>query len=189
MALAACSPASGEPVAPATATSASTQATTLTEGNLAHIHYAYDAHVLSQVETELPLPPDFTETAFAIKFIPRDLVQRIGSDGCSFDTASHREPCTADHEVGFALALLERPLSHYTTAIARDRDRAHMEAFEPVEMHGAEGVALQHTTDHTTTRYTFLPAHGRTLMLVSRDNAGVHEASAALEQVRDSITF
>lgn len=189
MALAACNSSAEEQPepSPSTAATPAPSAVTLTQGKLAHISYAYDAELLSRVETELPLPPDFGETAFAIKFIPRDLVDHLGSAGCSFDTEMHSDPCTADHEVGFALALLERPLSHYTTAIARDRE--HMAAFEPAEMHGAEGVTLMHSTDHTTTRYTFLPAHDRTLMLVSRDNASVHEASAALDQVRASIAF
>lgn len=188
IALSGCDSATPEP-APATeapATSSSDHAG-LTKGRLGHIRYSYDAHILSRAETELALPPEFTETVFAVKFIPANLVEHIGSVGCSFDTESHAEPCTADHEVGFAIALLERPISHYTTAIARAHE--HMEAFEPAHMHGAEGVTLRHSTDHTTTRYTFLPTEGRTLMLVDRDNAGVHDATAALEQVRGSIAF
>lgn len=158
---------------------------TLANGRFGHVRYRYDPHVLTRADTELALPPDFTQTVNAVKFIPSRFVAKIGSEECSF--GSEAERCTASQEVGFAIALLERPLIDYTTAIARSR--RDMPAFEPVAIHGVEGVSITHVTDSATTRYTFLPIEGRTLMLVDRDNAGVQEATEALQQVRDSIAF
>lgn len=159
----------------------------MSTGNLAHVTYHYDPHVLARAETEIALPPSFAETVFAIKFIPRSLIPGLGSSQCSFGGNESMTQCTADREIGFALALLDRPVEHYTTAIARTP--GDLSAFEPVQLHGVQGFTTRRTTANATTSYTFLPTRGRTMLLIDRTNTAVDAGTEALAQVRDSITF
>jgi len=159
----------------------------LAQGTLGTVHYSYDPATLTRAEVDLALPPQFEHTVFAIKFIPTSLAAKLGEDACSFGSMSDGHSCSANVEVGFALALLERPLADYTTALARATPA--QGALESVSVNGHEGMSFVHQSAHTTTRYTFLPANGRTLLLADRFTDGIDTGREALEQVRASIQF
>lgn len=161
----------------------------LVDGSLGQVSYRYDPTILTRAEIELPLPPDFSETAFAVKFLPSSMTGNIGFGGCSYGTALDASSCTADREVGLALALLERPLSHY-------RDRLEKSALasslsNDASLGDVRGFVVSRHSDNTTThlRYVFVPLGDRTLLAVERTEDGIVEGEQALAAVRASISF
>jgi len=172
-------------VAETTAPETAEMASHLSEGTLGTVTYRYDPAALTRAEVDLALPPDFEKTVFAVKFIPASLASDLGDADCSFGSLSEGQTCSARIEVGFALALLERPLTDYTTALARAVPS--MATLEPVVVDEHEGMSFVHDDERTKTRYTFLPAESRTLLLVDRYNEDSDLGAEALEQVRASI--
>lgn len=159
----------------------------LSDGTLGTVRYQYDASALTRAEVDLALPPDFDQTVFAIKFIPASLTSQLGEAECSFGSLDEGKECSATAEVGFAIALLERPMADYTTALAQATPS--IPRLEPVVVDGHEGMSFVYEAGPTKTRYTFLPADSRTLLLVDRFSDGVELEALALEQVRASIDF
>lgn len=188
LALAACGSESATQPAVSETTEAAVPAMSenLSEGTLGTVSYQYDASALTRAEVDLALPPDFDQSVFAIKFIPASLASRLGDPECSFGRMEQGEACTAKSEIGFAMALLERPMTDYTTALARATPS--MATLEPVMIDEREGMSFVYETEDTRTRYTYLPSQGRTLLLVDRyTEGGVDVGAEALNQVRASI--
>ncbi len=159
----------------------------LSAGTLGTVRYRYDPSALTRAEVDLALPPDFEQSVFAIKFIPAGYSNNLGGGDCSFGSLDDGQSCTARAEIGFAIALLERPLSHYTTALARATPA--MARLEPVVVDEQEGMSFVYDEGQTQTRYTFLPIDNRTFLLVDRYTDGVTQGADALDQVRQSIHF
>ncbi|KLI63226.1 hypothetical protein AAV99_11155 [Aurantiacibacter marinus] len=182
--LAACG---SDPVADQPGTPAGVQSSTnLSNGALGTVRYKYDPAALTRAEVDLVLPPDFEQTVFAIKFIPAPLASRLGGAYCSFGRVAQGQECTARSEIGFAIALLERPIADYTTALAQASPS--IATLEPVMVDGQEGMSFVLDSEFAHTRYTYLPSGGRTLLLVDRyTDGGIDAGTEALDQVRRSI--
>ena len=159
----------------------------IADGTIGPVAYSYDSSVLTRAEIQLPLPPTFEETEFAVKFLPRDLVDTLGAARCSYEELDDDDDCTAEQEIGFALAFLERPVEHYGEALI-DNLGEDMRV-ESSEVQGREGFALYTMRNGTMLRYTFLPVDSRTLLLVERTEDTVANGAESLEQVRESLTF
>ncbi|MWV27751.1 hypothetical protein [Aurantiacibacter rhizosphaerae] len=156
-------------------------------GTIGPVAYSYDTSVLTRAEIRLPLPPTFEETEFAVKFLPVDLVDKLGERDCSYTRPDGDAKCTAEQEVGFALAFLERPVEHYGEALI-DNLTEDMR-IEAVEMAGRSGFALDTTRNGSKLRYTFLPVESRTLLMMERNQGTVSNAAEALKDVRESLRF
>jgi len=189
IALASCGGPDEQSAQPADEVSPATSANpaSLAADTLGTIRYSYDPAALTRAEVDLAVPPDFEQSVFAIKFIPTPLVTNLGEQACSFGSIGDGHACLADLEIGFALALLDRPLSHYILAL--ELAAPAQGTLEPVTVGEHEGMAFVHQSEHTTTRYTFLPAGGRTLLLADRYTDGVEVGTDALDQLRASIDF
>ena len=188
LALGACAqeqPEPDEPTAPAITAQAS--ADPMQEDMLGPVQYAYDTGVLSRAEISLPLPPDFEESVFAVKFIPTELLDNLGDPNCSYEHDADDSACTAEQEIGFALAFLERPIDTYGDAVFDRLDDSMTVA--PASVRGHEGFSLQTARGGTMLHYTFLPVEGRTLLLVERSQDDIAAGAEALAQVRDSLRF
>ena len=157
----------------------------LTRDTYGQVGYAFDALELTRAETEIAVPPAFSESVTAIKFIPASLAMDMGNGECSFGAPRDDEVCSASAEVGFAIALLDRPYAAYAAELRASAQSS----LEPDVVSGVEGLTYTRTTERATTRYTFLPQRERTLMLVDRANPDVDAGFAALGDVRRSLTF
>ena len=164
----------------------SEMAAKLAQGTLGLVRYSYDPDALIRADIDLAVPPDFEQTVFAVKFVPVSLAENLGQPQCSFGPVHSGDACLATAEVGFAIALLERPTQYYIDNV---RGSAFDDGSAPVTVNGYEGVTVLHRADRTTTRYTFLSLDGRTLLLVDRHAEGVDVGREALEQVRASLSF
>lgn len=164
-----------------------TAAEPLEEASIGPVQYSYDPAALTRAEISLPLPPDMEESTFAVKFIPADLVDNLGSVGCSYTDDTLTGGCGAEEEIGFALAFLERPIDTYGDALFDDLDETMTVEF--AEIDGHEGFTLQMPDGETQMRYTYLPVKGRTLLLVDRKQADVTAGAVELAQVRESLRF
>ncbi len=160
---------------------------TIADGTIGPVAYTYDTSVLTRAEIRLPLPPTYDETEFAVKFLPRDLVETLGAERCSYEEPDGNDDCTAEQEIGFALAFLERPVEDYGEALIDNLDE-NMRV-EGIEMAGRAGFALYTMRNGTMLRYTFLPVDSRTLLMVERTEDTVSNGAEALQQVRESLTF
>ncbi len=188
--LALCACAQEEPEqegSPPPAITAEASADPMQEDTLGPVHYAYDTGVLTRAEISLPLPPDFEESVFAVKFLPTELLDNLGDTACSYENEADDGGCTAEQEIGFALAFLERPIDTYGEAIFDQVDDSMN--VEPATVRGHEGFKLETPRGGTMLNYTFLPVAGRTLLLVERNQADSHIGAEALAQVRDSLRF
>ena len=159
----------------------------LTRGSLGQVEYRFDPQRLTRAEIDIALPPDSEDTVFAVKFIPVELSGNLGTQGCSYGISADNEECTADEEVGIALALLERPIDHYRLELEEEADNGSLDT--QVMLAGHRGFAFSSEDPKTEVRYTFLPLHGRTLLLMERSEDGVDEGAAALAQLRHSIDY
>lgn len=188
LALGACAQEEPEPEASeAPAITAQASADPMEEDTLGPVRYAYDTGVLTRAEISLPLPPGFDESVFAVKFIPTDLLGNLGDPNCSYEREADDIECTAEQEIGFALAFLERPIDTYGEALMDHLDDTM--TVEPASIRGHEGFTLETPRGGTVLRYTFLPVAGRTLLLVERRQADIVVGAEALAQVRDSLRF
>ena len=160
----------------------------LTRGSIGQVDYRFDAQRLTRAEIDLALPPDFEATTFAVKFIPAELSGNIGTEGCSYGKSADNDECTADEEVGIALALLERPIAHYRDTFD-DSDPADGSFDEDIILAGHRGFALSQNGAKTRMRFTFLPVEGRTLLVAERTEEGVDAGTEALREMRNSITY
>ncbi|RPF72363.1 hypothetical protein [Aurantiacibacter spongiae] len=159
----------------------------LTDGSIGPIGYDFDASVLSRAEVDVPLPPDFDEPTYATKFIPTELLDNIGTAGCSYGDSPDDSECTAEEEVGLALALLDRPYADYV-ADASLRELGGKPRHS-ASVAGREGFGLTWTNGATTVDFTYLPAGERTLVVIDRTEDGTTAGREALAQVRDSLDF
>ncbi|MGB3795257.1 MAG: hypothetical protein WA957_03030 [Alteraurantiacibacter sp.] len=157
------------------------------DGAIGPVSYSYDTSELARAEISLPLPPAFEETKFAVKFLPRDLVDKLGEERCSYEEANDNHECTAEQEIGFALAFLDRPVEYYGEQLIDHLDE-NMRV-EGIEVQGRAGFALYTARNGTKLRYTFLPVDSRTLMMVERKKETIASGAQALEQVRESLVF
>lgn len=186
--LAACSPSESENEKQDAEISAPAEdGDSLTDGTLGPLHYSYDQSELTRAEISLPLPPDFEKTVFAVKFIPKGLVNNLGDADCSYEIENNDEDCTAENEIGLALALLERPIETYGEAIVAGIDETM--SVEAASIAGHDGFALNAMRGETAMRYTFVPTGERTLLLVERTQSLIDEGADALQLVRDSLQF
>lgn len=174
-----------KPSAPATNTAAAVDL--LESDMLGPVQYAYDPRALTRAEISLPLPPDFTQSAFAIKFIPAQLLANLGDPKCSNQHDADASECTAEEEIGLAIAYLERPIDTYRKAVFNRLDDNLI--VTPANVRGHEGFTLETTRGGAALRYTFLPVEGRTLLLAERGRAEITTGAAALGQVRESLRF
>jgi hypothetical protein len=188
LALGGCAQEEPEPEAStAPAITAQASADPMQEDSLGPVHYAYDTGVLTRAEISLPLPPDFEESVFAVKFIPTQLLENLGDPNCSYEHEADDSECTAEQEIGFALAFLERPIETYGEALVDRMDESMTMA--PATVQGHEGFTLETPRGGTVLHYTFLPVAGRTLLLVERNQADIQVGAEALAQVRESLRF
>ena len=160
---------------------------TIANGTIGPVAYSYDTSILTTAEIRLPLPPSFEETEFAVKFLPRDLVNTLGAQRCSYEKPDGHDGCTAEQEIGFALAFLERPVEDYGEALIDHLGEGM--SVQAAEVAGHKGFALETMRNGTMLRYTFLPVEARTLLMVERTEATVSDGAEALQQVRESLTF
>jgi|GEM_PF-1318933 len=182
----ACSPSGSEPeVEDPQELAASDTDDGLSEGTLGPVHYRYDQSVLTRAEISLSLPPDFEQTVFAVKFIPAELVDNLGNSKCSYEREEGEEICTAEAEVGVALALLERPIETYGETIVANLDDTM--SVESAKLAGEEGFALKAMRGGAEKLYTFVPVGERTLLLVERTQQASEEGMRAMREVRDSL--
>lgn len=163
------------------------QAAKLVDGSLGPLIYRYDPEVLTRAEVDLPLPPDFANSVFAVKFLPSSMTDNLGQGGCSYGAQSDASQCTAYREVGLALALLERPISHYREQLANS-DLADL-VEDGATLAGATGFAFSRPSDRSSTqlRYIFVPLEDRTLLAVERTEDGIDDGADALAAVLESL--
>lgn len=167
---------------PSPATSAHTQ-----QGTLGPVRYAYDPAELIRADISLALPPTFDEEVFAVKFIPADLLGNVGDAPCSYESDTSSDVCTAEDEIGFAMAFLERPIDTYGDAMSGERPGDMVVAQAEIDGHAGFTVT---TADGTTRlRYTFVSVDQRTFLTVERQQARVREGATALARLRESLVF
>lgn len=159
-----------------------TTGSTINRSSIGPVHYAYDPKKLTRAEIDLPLPPDFADTVFAVKLIPVEYAANIGTKDCSYGISPDNHICTAQEEVGLELALLERPLADY-----RARLEGAKPALEAVTLARQTGFGLTTTLGNTTRRYVFVPSDERTLLVAQRSASGQDAGREALDDALASV--
>ena len=171
--------------AQATPSLASTASQTpLRHANLGPIEYEYDPVQLTRAEIELPLPPSRSETAFAIKLIPQDAFENLGTIGCSYGISADDVECTAEEEVGVALAMLERPIAVY-----REDFEEAGETLQPVRIDGQEGFSWTASEADSELQYSFVPYAGQTVLVVRRFDRASPRIDKAIQTVIRSVNL
>ena len=171
--------------AQATPSFASTASQTpLRQANLGPIEYEFDPMQLTRAEVQLPLPPSRAETAFAIKLIPQDAFENLGTMGCSYGISADNVECTAEEEVGVALAMLERPIADY-----REQFAAAGEDLQPVRIDGHEGFSWTASEADSGLQYSFVPYDGQTVLVVRRFDRASPRIDKAIQTVIRSVNL
>lgn len=160
---------------------------TMASGTLGKVNYSFDTRLLTRAEIDLPLPPDFTESVFAIKLIPIAYADNLGSPGCSYGISLDDETCTAEEEIGIALALLERPIADYRTEI--EAENLSPGQIMTHKIAGMDSFTVRFERDPTRQSYTYMPVEERTLVIAQRKSEGENAASAALDEVIASLSL
>ena len=171
--------------AQATPSLASTASQTpLLQANLGPIEYEFDPIQLTRAEIQLPLPPSRSETAFAVKLIPQDAFENLGTLGCSYGISADNVECTAEEEVGVALAMLERPIADY-----REEFATAGEDLRPVRIDGQEGFSWTASEADSGLQYSFVPYDGQTVLVVRRFDRESPRIDKAIQTVIRSVNL
>ena len=171
--------------AQATPSFASTASQTpLRQANLGPIEYEFDPMQLTRAEIQLPLPPSRSETTFAVKLIPQDAFENLGTLGCSYGISADNVECTAEEEVGVALAMLERPIADY-----REEFATAGENLRPVRIDGQEGFSWTASEADSGLQYSFVPYDGQTVLVVRRFDRASPRIDKAIQTVIRSVNL
>ena len=147
------------------------------------VRYTYDNTALTRAEIDLPLPPEFSETVFAVKLLPKEYEKFLGSEGCSYGISTGNHECTSEEEVGIAFAILERPVGTYRRILEAEASPG----LDDQTFAGVKGFRYSRRGANRVHRYTYLPVNGRTLLLAYMTAPGSDAAKAALESALASI--
>ena len=150
--------------------------------SLGPIEYDFDPMQLTRAEIQLPLPPSRAETAFAVKLIPQEAFENLGTMGCSYGISIDNVECTAEEEVGVALAMLERPIADY-----RDGFTQAGEDLQPVRIDGHEGFSWTASEADSGLQYSFVPYQGQTVLVVRRFDRENPRIDKAIQTVIRSV--
>ena len=156
----------------------------LRHANLGPIEYEFDPVQLTRAEIQLPLPPSRAETAFAVKLIPQDAFENLGTMGCSYGISADNVECTAEEEVGVALAMLERPIADYREEFAMAG-----EDLRPVRIDGQEGFSWTASEADSGLQYSFVPYDGQTVLVVRRFDRASPRIDKAIQTVIRSVNL
>ena len=156
----------------------------LRQATLGPIEYTFDPVQLTRAEIQLPLPPSRSEMAFAVKLIPQDAFENLGTMGCSYGISADNVECTAEEEVGVALAMLERPIADY-----REDFTAAGEGLQPVKIDGHEGFSWTSSEADSGLQYSFVPYEGQTVLVVRRFDREQPRIDRAIQTVIRSVNL
>ena len=149
---------------------------------LGPIEYDYDPDRFTQAEIELPIPPGKIDTAFAIKIIPKEDFDNLGTVGCSYGVSVDDVECTAEEEVGLAISLLERPIDDYRQSFAEEDG-----VLEATTIDGQEGFAYSAMEAGSEIEYRFVPLGERTVLTAYRFDPDVSEPERSMTHILASI--
>ena len=154
-------------------------------GFVGPLEYVFDDSMLAEAEIDLSVPPLHEESVFAIKLIPRDSLSNVGSGQCAFAPRGAKDGCTAEDEVGVAMAFLARPIGEYRRAFApSDLSPAALPA-ESID--GSAGFTYRETSDDGMIEYSFVPLSGRTLLIAQRHHDERAGDTLAMQRVIGSL--
>lgn len=158
-----------------------------TLGNIGPVTYAFAPERLTRAEIELAVPPANEATAWATKLIPSGRAARLGERACRYGEQTREQVCTAEKEVGLAMALLERPLADYRRAFAEAG--IGVEELAPVSLGGCRGFSFAAEAEGSSITYRFHPAGGRTLLIARQFAGSARQPDADLSAVLESLTL
>jgi hypothetical protein len=154
-----------------------------TTGSVGPVNYSFAPRRLTRTEIQVPVPLGVADPVWATKLIPAARTAALGDDVCRYAGSERLQMCTAEQEDGLALALLDRPIAHYRTAL---ESRAAADQLRATALAGAAGFELADEQEGVRLSYGFFPAGERTFMVAQRVSAG-SAIDPALLQVLESL--
>ena len=152
------------------------------QARLGPVSYRFDPEILARAEVQIPIPPAYEDTAFAIKLIPRRLLDNPAAPLCTYSGEEEQRECSAEEETGVAIAILERPLADYRVGFAGMGGE-----LSPIEIDGHDGFAYSDSEHEGDVQYQFVPLGERSLMVARSFDANDAQATTAIRAVIRSI--
>ncbi len=136
--------------------------------SLGPLTYEFDQDLLTAVDIEIDLPPNYQTTHRATKLISEERADNLGEDSCTYGESGLVTECDASKENGLALALLPRPIEEYRASFVTSQAAANGEDLEPATLDSARGFSYTAEAEGAGTEYQFFEMDGRTIMLSRR---------------------